>query len=395
MTKMSVLDYLSNLEPILEMSHFGPRLQDPFQFKTEEVLRFNESSDNYTQYASGRLMSCGRADSPIYEHLKGIDKALEDYLNESRHVATCLEPLCDKIVETLKSMFLEDRIEQENIVEVDSNDLSRLFTFKNHSRDVTVKFKMYLMISKEIGELGRHVKIPNKDEYVLVVNYSLLASRDGYRELRSTIVHELVHLIDETRSGSVIPYYEGVDNNSLAGDFLYLFSPKEINARMSEIHYVIKDGHYTRNDIKLLLASFDKKIEDYKRRTKSAIVKDPLKPIYDLEKLWNLVTLYDQMTWTIMRMENLDQEEKRLFVDDILKGSEKFIRAAKERDDYTNSIDDSADKAMKSFFGISSSMTTNKAMKRIIEKAKNILELYTRKLRIIFKDLLLFSERVS
>lgn len=182
--------------------------------------------------------------------------------------------------------------------------------------------------------------------------------------------------------------------DDMEANFLYTFSPKEINARTTDLYYTLKEKKYTKEQYREVIDSLEKKIWNFDHRRElasSGYVYDPSRELsaekdWSLTKnYWSLITLFDRMIYHIYRIENMSPTSQMLFVKKLtsLLSDNKNIRKF-----FRDSGADIADRVLiNDCFGIKEDMSTSKAIKRILEKANIILKKFVSRLRVVLSDL--------
>lgn len=322
----------------------------------------------------------------FYDKKSVIFESLHSIVNESRHVAKFLEPLADEVIKIAQHMTLQG-IENRKFI---NDDIIELCI---KDRPNIKKFALSVMIDRNQEDLATAAKVSSdENEFVVIINPILF--RDP-RDVKSFIIHELVHVIDMSSSNVLVPY--GLSNNEdfTVFDFLYTFSPKEINARMTEVWYAFKENLYSKKEIKNLIKLLNQRLEDFYKYN-SIIQIDHSKPSNDIDKYWYLITMYDKMMFYLKTLSELSVKEKSKFISGLFSKSEEYedlieqyddIRPKKFKTEYKLENKEKNIEILNAFFGISKSFSDDKNIKRILNKCRTIFKKYSQKLEIILKDL--------
>lgn len=308
-------------------------------------------------------------------------------LHESLHVAKFLEPLADSIKKEAFDMFYNKEIDQ--IVKFYGEELDELKRSNDlHKWRSELEFDLCLRISyiRNIAQISLIDCIKNKKVFLLEISIHELAT--PLKDVKPSIIHELVHMIDMINSNAIIPHSAGLspDADQFIYELLYTFSPKEINARMSEVYYTLIS--MSQNEIQEIKDYISNAVKKYKERSFKSIQTPDAPTISDYNnagKYWNLITLYDKMSWIIYKLENLKDKEKTDLVKGLLKADKEYNKIKKEF--YPDFYIEANKQTVKEFFGVSIKTSIERNIKRVIAKCKIIQEKYTQKLWIIFKDI--------
>lgn len=167
----------------------------------------------------------------------------------------------DKIIKETTSKLLLEYIEINETTEAFCNYLLKVILYMKQnnlsSYLVTYNWINFYDLSK-YGIYGLFIKVLEDVNYVAAMNTSdltfptLIINKKFFTKnisndiIKTDIIHEITHLLDRFEKEYV--YYKDYDNDSflkiknIGHQILYLFDPTEINARLNESYYDIKDN---------------------------------------------------------------------------------------------------------------------------------------------------------
>lgn len=308
-------------------------------------------------------------------------------MNETRHVNLAFERLGDIVIERFIKAC-RDNEEKNKIIDISDNDevakIQEQYRF----------FELGLVVTDDPTIEAKIAKYhEDSTSYIISINHRLSKRLD---ELKSSVMHEMTHLVDMLGSRAYLGLYVSSKYkiDDMEANFLYTFSPKEINARTTELYYTLKEKKYTKEQYREVIDSLEKKIWNFDHRRElasSGYVYDPSRELsaekdWSLSKnYWSLITLFDRMIYHIYRIENMSPTSQMLFVKKLisLMSDNKNIRRL-----FRDSGADIADRELiNDCFGIREDMPTSRAIKRILEKANIILKKFVSRLRVVLSDL--------
>lgn len=351
----------------------------PSPYTFDEFDLFEDAGDARMFGLNGRLNSL--CFTPlILECITQVD--FYSYaINEERHVNLAFERLCDKIIVVAKEYYRSKSYKQNKLY-----DLSKAKEVKELC-DKIEYFEIGIGVIPLNGKIASMSKWhEDKESYIILIDPNYL---DDLVDLKPAIMHELTHLVDLLGSREFVSLY-GNDIDDIDSEFLYVFSPKEINARMTEVFYALKEKNYTKEDFQKVLKGLELRVKDFEERRNLAIYYIQTKGNLSSgnaaslpENYWSLVTLFDKMIYHIYRIENMDSDSRNIFVKRIIEISK---RHKDTRQKYVLANIPERD-LVKDYFSISENTSTERAIKNILTKCNIILKRYIKKLKNIFDDL--------